>query len=120
MAKKYPIPDECPVCGGNYAVSQLRCTSCGTKLEGNFSSGAFSNLNDKQLRFVTVFLKNRGNIQNTGKDLGISYPTVKSRLDDALKAMGLFVENESDILAKVKSGEITIEEAAKILSAMKK
>jgi hypothetical protein len=69
---------------------------------------------------VTVFLKNRGNIQNTGKELGISYPTVKSRLDDSLKAMGLYVENESDILEKVKSGEISIEEAAEIIAAMKK
>ncbi len=120
MAKKHPIPESCPVCSGHYVVSQLRCSSCGTKLEGNFSQGAFSGLNDKQLNFVMVFLKNRGNIQNTGKELGISYPTVKSRLDDALKEMGLFVESESDILAKVKSGEISIEEAAKIIAAMKK
>ena len=120
MAKKHPIPDECPVCGGSYVVSQLRCTSCGTKLEGNFSTGAFSNLNDKQLHFITVFLKKRGNIQNTGKELGISYPTVKSRLDEALSAMGLYEENESDILSKVKSGEISIEEAAEIIAAMKK
>lgn len=120
MAKKHPIPDQCPVCSGRYVVSQLRCSSCGTKLEGNFSTGAFSNLNDKQLNFITVFLKNRGNIQNTGKDLGISYPTVKSRLDEALKAMGLYVESEGDILQKVKSGEISIEEAAEIIAAMKK
>jgi hypothetical protein len=120
MARKHPIPDACPVCSGQYVVSQLRCSSCGTKLEGNFSTGAFSKLNDKQLNFVKVFLKNKGNIQNTGKELGISYPTVKSRLDDALKAMGLFVESESDILAKVKSEDMTIEEAAEIIAAMKK
>ncbi len=120
MAKKHPIPDACPVCGGEYIVSQLRCASCSTKLEGNFSSGAFSNLNDKQMNFITVFLKNRGNIQNTGKDLGISYPTVKSRLDEALKTMGFYVESEKDMLEKVKTGEISIEEAAQLIAAMKK
>ncbi|MCK5128904.1 MAG: DUF2089 domain-containing protein [Clostridiales bacterium] len=120
MAKTYPIPDDCPVCSGNYVVSQLRCSSCGTKLEGNFSTGAFSNLDEKQLLFITAFLSNRGNIQNTGKQLGISYPTVKSRLDNALKTMGLYMDSEDDILEKVKSGEITIEEAAKILASKKK
>lgn len=120
MARTHPIPNDCPVCKGDYVVSQLRCSSCGTKLEGNFSAGTFSNLNEKQLHFITVFLSNRGNIQNTGKELGISYPTVKNRLDEALKTMGLYKNHEEDIFEKVKNGEITIEEAAQILSSKKK
>ncbi len=120
MSKTHPIPEECPVCKGTYVVSQLRCKSCDTKLEGNFGSGAFANLNDKQIRFITAFLRNKGNIQNTGKELGISYPTVKSRLDNALSTMGLLKENDEDIFAKVKAGEMTIEEAVEIIASNKR
>ncbi len=120
MPRKYPIPEKCPVCMGKYVVSQLRCSSCGTKLEGNFTAGTFSNLDERQLHFVTVFLKNRGNIQNTGKELGISYPTVKSRLDNALVKMGLYPNNDEDIFEKIKTGKISIEDAVKIISSKKK
>lgn len=121
MPKTYPIPEKCPVCNGRYVVSRLRCSSCGTKLEGNFNSGLFSNLDEKQLHFITVFLKNRGNIQNTGKELGISYPTVKNRLDDSLRTMGLYNDQqEQDLFQKVKSGDISIEDAVKIISSNKK
>lgn len=118
MPRKYPIPESCPVCSGKYVVSQLRCSSCGTKLEGNFSAGAFSNLDEKQLHFITAFLRNRGNIQNTGKELSISYPTVKNRLDQALETLGLYKSNE-DIFEKVKTGDMSIEEAVKIISNKK-
>ena len=119
MARKYPIPEKCPVCQGTYAVTQLRCTGCGTRLEGSFSAGRLSNLNDKQIAFVETFLINRGNIQKVGKALGISYPTVRNRLDAVLKAMGVDPQ-EQDILAMVKSGELSVEEAAKMISELKK
>ena len=119
MSRQYPIPDKCPVCGNQYAVTQLRCKGCGTKMEGNFTAGKLANLSDKQLAFVETFLANRGNIQKVGKALGISYPTVRNRLDDVLATMGID-SKEQDILAMVKSGEISVEEAAKMISGLKK
>ena len=116
--KTYPIPQECPVCSGQYEVTKLRCKDCSTNLEGRFSTGPLYRLTGDQVNFVMTFLKNRGNIQKVGKELNISYPTVRNRLNDVQKVLGLVV-SEDDILAMVKSGEITVEEAAKIIAQNK-
>jgi len=118
MARKYPIPESCPVCKSKYMVSQLRCEGCGTRLEGSFSAGRLSNLNDKQTNFVETFLMYRGNIQKVGRALGISYPTVRNRLDEILDVLGLSSE-EDDILTRLQNGEISVEEAAALISKNK-
>jgi hypothetical protein len=65
-----------------------------------------------------VFLKNKGNIKQVEKEMGISYPTVKKYLDDVVRALGYDVEpavNSMEVLEKLNSGEITSEEAANLL-----
>jgi hypothetical protein len=115
MAKKWPIPSSCPVCGGAYVVTQLQCEGCGSRLEGKFGTGRLSRLNGEQTAFAEVFLSCRGNIKEVEKALGISYPTVRSRLDDVLETMGYPVrrkDDKSDVLEALSRGEITVEEAA--------
>ena len=73
--KQFSIPKTCPICGKEYFIKTLECNGCHTKLEGKFAPGVFSNLDSEQTEFVLIFLKNHGNIQKVGKDLGISYPT---------------------------------------------
>ncbi|MBN2879749.1 MAG: DUF2089 domain-containing protein [Clostridia bacterium] len=108
--KQFSIPKTCPICGKEYYIKTLECNGCHTKLEGKFAPGVFSNLDAEQTEFVLLFLKNHGNIQKVGKDLGISYPTVKSRINKVLKALGQDTPNE-DILTMLKNDEITIDEA---------
>ena len=86
----------CPICGDELAVTRLHCSSCDTQIEGRFQLGRFQRLAADQLAFLEVFVKNRGIIKDVEAELGISYPTVRARLDDALRAMGFPTGGEDD------------------------
>jgi hypothetical protein len=113
-------PTTCPVCSGTLAIARLACGSCGTALEGEFSSGRLGRLSREQQSFVEVFLECRGKIKDVEERLGISYPTVVSRLDQVVQALGAPAEEPrgrkvDDVLEALARGEITAEEAAKRL-----
>lgn len=118
--KQYPVPGTCPVCGGEFMVTQVKCRDCGSRLEGRFTPSLFGNLSDEQIRFIKIFLASRGNIREVGKALGISYPTVRTRLDEIIGDMGLTPKPEpDDVLEKLKRGEISVEEAAQTIHEWK-
>lgn len=117
---KYNVLGECPVCKSDLKVTKLTCTNCHTELKGNFKLSKFNYLSKDNLYFIEVFIKNRGNIKNIEKELGISYPTVKKMLDEVIVQLGYEVSPEEkkdreDIFKQLEKGEITAEEAAKLL-----
>src|SRR5271163_5348220 len=83
-----PLILKCPSCNGDFGVAKLHCHSCGITIEGDFSVPALLRLNRAQLDFVEVFLKNRGIIREVERELGVSYPTVRARLDEVIHALG--------------------------------
>ena len=78
----------CPVCSGELAVTRLHCRSCGTTLEGEFTVGRFGRLTREQLALLESFLRSRGNLRDMERELGISYPTVRSRVEALVRALG--------------------------------
>jgi hypothetical protein len=79
----------CPVCEDELAITRLHCRSCGTALEGEFGVGRFGRLTREQLGLLESFLRSRGNLREMERELGISYPTVRSRVDALVRAVGL-------------------------------
>lgn len=79
----------CPICSGELAVTRLHCRSCGSTLEGDFNVGRFSRLSREQFALLESFLRSRGNLKDMERELGISYPTVRGRVDALLRALGL-------------------------------
>jgi hypothetical protein len=79
----------CPVCEGELLISRLHCRSCGTALEGEFGVGRFGRLSREQLALLESFLRSRGNLKEMERELGISYPTVRGRVDALVRALGL-------------------------------
>jgi len=108
----------CPVCGGELTVTRLHCQTCDTALEGRFRLGRFQRLSPDQLAFLEVFVKNRGIIKDVEAELGISYPTVRARLDDALRAMG-FPTGGEDGLSRRQAQALAREERRKILEELR-
>ena len=85
----HDVISTCPVCASELAVTRLHCRSCGTTLEGDFSVGRFGRLNREQLVLLESFLRSRGNLREMERELGLSYPTVRSRVDGLVRALGL-------------------------------
>ncbi|QSQ20655.1 DUF2089 domain-containing protein [Pyxidicoccus parkwayensis] len=82
------MPTRCPVCGEGTHVERVRCGACDTAVEGRFTTGWVQGLSPEQLAFVRVFLSCRGKIKDVEQALGLSYPTVVSRLDAVVAALG--------------------------------
>ena len=111
---------ECPVCKSDLKVTKLSCTNCSTEITGDFQLSKFNYLSKEHLYFIEVFIKNRGNIKQIEKELGISYPTVKRNLDEVIVSLGYEVSpeekaNKEEIFKKLENGEITASEAAKLM-----
>ena len=79
----------CPICSGELAVTRPHCRSCGTTLEGDFNVGRFARLSREQFALLESFLRSKGNLKEMERELGISYPTVRARVDALLRALGL-------------------------------
>jgi hypothetical protein len=118
MAKKSMV-SRCPVCDSGMAVTELTCESCGTSVRGRFMVPELCRLPDDLYQFLLVFVKNRGVIRDVEKELDISYPTVRSRLDMVLAALGFgeqAVQAESSkVIEMLERGEISAEDAEKML-----
>jgi hypothetical protein len=78
----------CPVCSNELAVTRLHCGTCGTTLEGDFSVGRFGRLDRDQMLILESFLRSRGNLREMERELGISYPTVRARVEALVRALG--------------------------------
>ena len=79
----------CPVCSGELTIARLHCRACGTALEGEFGVGRFGRLDREQMSLLESFLRSRGNLKEMERELGISYPTVRGRVDALIRSLGL-------------------------------
>lgn len=129
----YSVPARCPVCNGNLQIREVVCESCGTQLRGQFSASTcrYCGLDAEQRQFLEVFLRCRGVYNCVERELNISYPTVKARLEALLHALGLSAvgeekteemdvqERRKAILDALERGQITAEEAADALRQLR-
>lgn len=117
----YKVITSCPVCSKTLKITKLHCSHCHTTIENEFELSRLASLSKEQLHFVEVFLTCRGNIKEVEKELGISYPTVRSKLTDIISSLGYVLEKEKNevdekkIVTMLENGEITPEEAIKLL-----
>jgi hypothetical protein len=101
----------CPVCEGELLISRLHCRSCGTSLEGEFGVGRFGRLSREQLALLESFLRSRGNLKEMERELGISYPTVRGRVDALVRALGLAEGDAPEPMDEVEDQAATTERA---------
>ncbi|RME88275.1 MAG: DUF2089 domain-containing protein [Anaerolineae bacterium] len=122
----YSAPNRCPICQSELVITRLTCPSCDTALEGRFRlQGPFANLSAEQLEFIEVFVRCEGKFTRMESELGLSYPTIRNRLYEIIRAMGyepgketsppLSEEERRRILEDLDAGKITAEEALKAL-----
>ncbi|HXI45998.1 MAG TPA: DUF2089 domain-containing protein [Candidatus Acidoferrales bacterium] len=105
----------CPVCSGELAVTRLHCRSCGTTLEGDFNVGRFGRLSREQMAILDSFLRSRGNLRDMERELGLSYPTVRARVEALIRALGFGPRADSD--EAVADAETAAADAAAAVAA---
>ncbi len=122
-----PVIGQCPICGSNLHVTRLNCRNCDTTIDGHFTLGRLYQLSSEQLDFVEVFLKCEGKINRVEQEIGLSYPAVRARLTDVIRALGYEVgdtsasprsvseEERRDILKELQNGTLSAEEALQML-----
>lgn len=116
----FPVISHCPVCSETLKITKLHCSKCHTSIENEFELSKLAALSGDQLHFVEVFLACRGNIKEVEKELGISYPTVRGKLNEVVSSLGYELKKKNDVdekkvIAMLASGEITPEEAITML-----
>src|SRR6476619_1864669 len=130
----HDVISTCPVCANELAVTRLHCRSCGTTLEGDFSVGRFGRLGRDQMALLESFLRSRGNLREMERELGISYPTVRGRVEALVRALGfgpradevdddapteaVITPTRDAILEQLANHEITAEAAAAAIRAL--
>jgi len=121
-----PSMSKCPVCGNELTVIRLHCDSCDTSIEGRFANSVLPGLNEEQLDFVETFIRCEGKITRMEDELNLSYPTIRNRLHEVIRAMGyepgkdeqepkISDEKRRSILEELDAGKISADEAMRLL-----
>ena len=121
----YAAPSRCPVCRSELEVSRLHCPSCDTTIDGRFTGGPFAHLTAEHLDFIVTFVRCEGRINRMEQELGLSYPTIRNRLLEVIRALGfepgkeevveVSAEKRSSVLEELEAGKISADEAMRIL-----
>jgi len=116
----------CPVCAGELTITRLRCENCDTTIEGRFrSDNPFAHLSAEQRSLLLSFIRNDGKINRMEGELKLSYPTIRSRLNEVIRALGyepnkeesvdVSEEHRRQVLEDLDSGKINAEDAMRLL-----
>ena len=111
----------CPVCNSKLEVTRYHCPECDITIEGEFAISEFGVLTPEQQEFARTFICCQGNIKEVEKALGISYPTVKNKLNQlsevlcATRKRLASPDKSEEVLSALELGDISVIEAIKIL-----
>jgi hypothetical protein len=114
---------KCPVCDAALRITELSCPSCKTRIVSDLDTCRFCNLSPDLMAFLQAFLRARGNIKEVERGLGISYPTVRKRLDQLLSSLRLegspspSHDSRLEVFERLRRGEITVDEALESLGS---
>jgi hypothetical protein len=128
--------NSCPSCTGALEIRELYCPRCDLLLRGRFGLGAvepLARLDAEQLAFLRLFVTSRGNLSDIERTLGVSYPTVRAKLDDLIEAISAPAPapepppqprpvvagggrlRRSEILARIARGELSVADGVVLL-----
>lgn len=124
------LPEKCPICQSDILVTRFVCPRCDSAIEGHFQpkSGPFTDLTDEQLHFVLTFVRCEGRFNRMEEELDLSYPTLRNRLYDVIRALGFEPGKEEEptlspqdrrrILDDLEQGKISPLQAQQLLQGL--
>ncbi len=117
MKNSRKIPSSCPSCSGGLIVVRLECAECGTEVTGEFELCPVCRLDGDVKNLYDLFIHARGNLKQVQRELGLSYPTVRARIEEMFRKLGqdAISNDPQTILAGVRAGELSVDDAEKLL-----
>jgi len=116
------LPNKCPGCAGPLEVTRLACHDCAMQIEGRFALPELLRLEREDQEFILAFVRASGSLKQMGEQLGLSYPTVRNRLDELIARLDAApVESgvaRRQVLDAVARGKLSVKEAAKRLEEL--
>ena len=80
--------EACPTCdSAKLSITEVTCDACGTQVRSRYSRCPFCSLTEDQQTFLLLFVRSRGNLKDLEKTLGVSYPTVRAKLDEIVERL---------------------------------
>jgi len=113
----------CPSCEERMVIGELKCPKCDLRIKKDFEPCEFCRLPEEDHEFLLIFLRTQGRITDMEKILGVSYPTIKSKIDNLLKNLNLSpiaADENHDPLEALAQGKISVDEAVAILKQRKR
>jgi hypothetical protein len=121
----YATPTHCPVCKSELEITRLHCSTCDTSIEGRFSGGPIAHVTAEHLDFIVTFVRCEGKINRMEQELGLSYPTIRNRLHEVIRALGyepgkdesvdVGAEKRNSVLEDLEAGKISADDAMRML-----
>ena len=109
--------------GSPLLIERVSIPEKGIAVEGQFTLPELARLSLEDQVFVVAFLRSHGSIKEMEQTFGVSYPTIKARLNRISGQLQFIETNPSpsraEVLERLKAGEITAEEAIRALEALK-
>ncbi|HOZ45066.1 MAG TPA: DUF2089 family protein [Candidatus Hydrogenedentes bacterium] len=82
------LPVSCPSCGQVLKVKRFACPACDTAVEGDFALPVLARLSPEEQEFLVRFAECSGSLKDMARRYGVSYPTVRNRLDALIDRLG--------------------------------
>lgn len=112
-----PVTNHCPYCHQAMQVTRMSCSACGLAVEADFPAPRLARLPVEHQRFIEMFVLASGNLKAIAEQAGVSYPTVRSRLDKIIDALRQVIMENSEVADEVFGKERT-EAAARLIKAI--
>lgn len=117
-----PVTNLCPYCSEPMTVTRMSCAGCHVSVDASFPSPRLTNLPTEHQRFIEIFILAGGNLKQMAEQAGVSYPTVRSRLDkviDALRQEITYTAKARGTAAGTGGGsKLSSDEAARIIKSV--
>lgn len=122
MSDERPVGQDCPYCGEAMAVTRMTCGRCRVSVDAEFPMSRLASLPVEHQRFIELFVMAGGNLKQIAEQVGVSYPTIRSRLDKVIESL----RQQIVLTTRLKGGardaadptRLTPEEAARLMKGI--
>src|SRR5829696_8110032 len=122
MSDARSVGTDCPYCGSAMAVTRMSCGHCKVSVEADFPMSRLSTLPVEHQKFIEMFVLAGGNLKEIAEQVGVSYPTIRSRLDKVIEALrGEIAKTrrvQGNVLDAVEPGKTNAETAARLIKGI--